>query len=136
MICLACGGAMREARGPVTELYRGREYTVENVTRRVCESCGECEIDADEADRLTHEIGLMYRRDEGLLSPGEIRSIRERLMLKQKDFESLLGVSTPTVSRWETGAMLQSKTADRLMRVLAAHPEIAHELVDPSIGAG
>lgn len=135
MICLECGGEMREIGGPIVECYKGREYTVQNVTRYECEKCGERVMSAEEADRVAKSIADMHRRSEGLLLPEEIRGVRERLGLRQRDFESLLGVSSPTASRWETGAMLQSKTADKLMRVLSAHPEIAGELSGPTVTA-
>lgn len=125
MLCMECGCELERVCGPMTETYRGREYTVDNIVRYVCPLCGEYEISAPESDKLDRAIDEAYRRDEGLLEPSEIKALRKSLNLSQKDFEALLGVSTPTCSRWETGAMLQSKTADRLMRVFAAHPELA-----------
>lgn len=133
MRCMECGGKLHKEQSPMEESYKGRKYTIDSVSRYVCESCGEYEIDADEELRVSSILAAKYRQDEGLLTPEQIRSIRVSLGLTQKQFEELIGVSSPTASRWETGAMFQSKTADKFIRVLAAHPEIAEEVISGEI---
>ena len=49
--------------------------------------------------------------------------MRSDLGLTQHEFESLLGVSKPTASRWENGASQQSITANNLMRLIRDVPE-------------
>lgn len=132
MLCMECGHELERVCGPMTETYRGREYTVDGIVRDVCPACGEYEISAEESDKLDRAIDEAYRRDEGLLAPSEIKALRKSLNLNQKEFESLLGVSSPTCSRWETGSMVQSHTADKLMRVFLDHPEYAVEVLEPS----
>ena len=62
------------------------------------------------------------------LTPAEIRDLRKSFRLTQAEFESILGVSAPTCSRWETGVMRLSGTADKLMRLLRARPELVDVL--------
>jgi DNA-binding transcriptional regulator YiaG len=81
------------------------------------------------------EAGAGGRQEKGLLSPEEIKGIRKSLGLKQHDFETLIGVSSPTASRWETGAMLPSKTTDTLIRVLAEFPEVVEFLSSRNLDA-
>ena len=109
MRCDECGSIMRETCAPITEVVRGVEVTIDDVEHYVCDRCGNIVMDIDSAELLS----------KGLLSPNEIRRTRKKLGLTQKEFERLLGVSSPTVSRWETGAMLPSKVACNLIRVLS-----------------
>jgi hypothetical protein len=37
-------------------------------------------------------------------------------------------VGAKSVTRWERGTIVQPQTADRLMRILAAHPELLAEV--------
>ncbi len=87
-------------------------------------------MDLDNADRLSREQMRQVAKAKGILSPDEIRGIRKGLGLTQEEFQRLLGVSSPAVSRWETGAMLPSKTTDNLMRVIAEVPEAVAFLMD------
>ena len=90
MRCMECGGKLHKEQGPMEESYKGRKYTIDSVSRYVCESCGEYEIDADEELRVSSILAAKYRQDEGLLTPEQIRSIRVSLGLTQKQFEELI----------------------------------------------
>jgi transcriptional regulator with XRE-family HTH domain len=68
---------------------------------------------------------VLEREGSGLLSSADIRSVRLDLGLTQAGLASLLGVGDKTVTRWETGTVIQSRMADHFIRLLAAHPEIA-----------
>lgn len=130
MRCSVCGSVMREVTGAITETVRGVSTTVDGVHQYVCDACGEIELDLDDADRLSREQMRQVAKAKGILSPDEIREIRKGLGLTQEEFQRLLGVSSPAVSRWETGAMLPSKTTDNLMRVIAEVPEAVAFLMD------
>lgn len=125
MICTECGHKMRLTSEPIIENYRGKSFTIEGISRHVCDCCGNDVMEIREADRLAKMLADTYAHEEGLLSPREIREARKSVGLKQKEFEKLLGVSTPTVSRWETGAMVQTKIADNLIRVVSSIPAAA-----------
>lgn len=123
MRCTECGSEMRFTSEPIREKYRGEELVITGIGRWVCDGCGNDLMEADEADRLGRKLADAYAARKGLLLPSEIRELRESLGMSQKDFEHLLGVSTPTVSRWETGAVQQSKPVDNLMRLIRDVPE-------------
>lgn len=89
-----------------------------------CTACGEDLISARDLDKLTALVVEKERAEDGLLSGHDIRELRLALGLTQAALEDLLGVSSSTVGRWERGLYAQSKTADRLMRLLAAHPKL------------
>jgi transcriptional regulator with XRE-family HTH domain len=53
-----------------------------------------------------------------MLSPGEIKTIREALGMSQVKFASLLGVHPLTVSRWERGEVTPDGATARLLEAL------------------
>lgn len=128
MRCVECGHELRLTNEPLTETYRGETFTIEGIERLACDCCGEYEIDAAEADRLSEAIVEAYARAHGLLAPAEIRDIRKALKMTQAQFEKLLGVAKPTVSRWENGASQPTATACQLMRVIRDHPSVLASL--------
>lgn len=130
MRCTECGSEMRFTDEPMKEMYKKEEFTVEGIKRWVCDKCGNDVMAASEADHLGHALASAYAKSKGLLSPSEIRKLREMLGMSQKDFECLLGVSTPTASRWETGAVQQSKPVDNLMRLIRDVPEAREKLLE------
>lgn len=129
MKCVECGHELRLTREPLTETYRGETFTVEGIERLTCDGCGEYEIDATEAGRLSEAIIEAYAKRHGLLAPAEIKAIRKALKMTQAQFEKLLGVAKPTVSRWENGASQPTATACQLMRAIRDCPSVL-----PSLG--
>ena len=95
----------------------------------LCSGCGETYLGIDEMERLQKAAVDQARQAQGLLQPDEIRSLRAELgNISQARLEHLLGVGAKTVVRWEKGTVFQSATADRLMRLLGAMPELADVL--------
>lgn len=128
--CVECGGPIEHMRGPVEWDVKGESITVPDVEHGMCEACGEVYF-ADGASRSVHRWAVdAYKNKHGLLSGQEVREIRTSLGLSQAKFEQLIGAGPKTVVRWENGSVFQNRTADTLMRVLRAHPDIAVELMD------
>lgn len=130
MRCTECGSEMRFTSEPMKEIYRGEEFTIAGIERWTCDKCGNDVMRADEADRLGRELIDAYAVRKGLLTPREIRELRESLGMSQKDFENLIGVSSPTVSKWETGAVQQTKPADNLMKLIRDVPQARRRMLE------
>ncbi len=126
--CAACGGPVAESVGTLPFSVRGETLEVPGVNHGACGECGEVYLSLDAAERLQAEAVRMSKAARGLLSPSEIREIRRSFAMSQAAFEGLLGVGPKTVIRWEKGTVFQGATADRLMRLLRAQPELARVL--------
>lgn len=119
MFCAECGAdQMFRSRNAFHMQYKDSDLIVEGVEHWECPECGAIEFEADDSLALTKALDAAYRETNGFLTPDEIKSLRKRLDLSQQDFETLLGVTSPTVSRWETGKVVQTRTADNLMRLM------------------
>jgi putative zinc finger/helix-turn-helix YgiT family protein len=68
----------------------------------------------NEADE---QIARALREQLGLLSGELIRKNRDELGLSQRELAEHLGVATETISRWETGALTQTRAMDRYLRL-------------------
>jgi HTH-type transcriptional regulator/antitoxin MqsA len=103
---------------------RGMVMEVRGVEHGRCAGCGETYLDLDAAETVQREAVRQLRQARGLMTPDEIRALRATLCVSQAELERLLGTGPKTVVRWEKGTVFQSATADRLMRLLAAKPEL------------
>lgn len=132
--CVNCGG---KTVSPVvlpeyeTRLeHDGRPYMVrlQNFSARQCSSCGELTYDNDATVRLVEAL----RVEAGIMSPGEIKRRRIELGFTQKQMAGLLQISESTLSRWETGAQLQQRCMDLLLRAFFAMPSFREFVNDPA----
>ena len=128
--CGECGGPVEESVEAIASDLRGEMMNVDGIVHGRCARCGEVYLDLDAADRLQREAVARLRKARGLLTPAQIVELRNSLGLSQAAFEKLLGTGPKTVVRWEKGTVFQSATADKLMRLLIAKPELADTLVD------
>lgn len=116
--CAHCGA--RTVR-PITEDYvtkvnhEGKIYgiRVPNAVVPCCSQCGRKVL----TQSLSGRIYAALREKLGLLQPEDIKAGIEALGLSQKDVASRLGVAQETMSRWITGAMIQTRSNDRFLRV-------------------
>jgi len=102
--------------------YDGTVHSVHLPALKVpqCESCGAL-VFTDSADE---QINAALRKELALLSPHEIRAARKELSLSQASLAQALGVAVETISRWETGALIQSRAMDNFLRLYFELPEV------------
>lgn len=87
------------------------------VRRAYCVHCGTivpCDEIDFEADRLIYDE---YKKKVGLLSSLEIRSIRLKRGLSQRELSLMLGLGEKTITRYENGA-IQDRAYDILLRLV------------------
>lgn len=129
MKCPLCGNntLVSEVR-EVTYTYRGRS-TVFPQDGDHCSSCGESIFNSQQGDAyLGHINPFRAQVDAEPLPPVEIKRIRKRLKLTQKQAGELLGGGIRAFSQYERGVTHPGKAADTLLRLLDRHPELLEEL--------
>jgi HTH-type transcriptional regulator/antitoxin MqsA len=122
--CAVCdSGKTKKVRRTFSARYNQMPISVPRVEMYECASCGERFFTPDQAKAVSLAVKRQARLDAGLLSPEEIVAIRQALGLSQNELERLFGLGSKVVTRWETGRVVQSKTADVALRLLALDPE-------------
>jgi putative zinc finger/helix-turn-helix YgiT family protein len=109
-----------------TLLVRGEPIDVDRDVA-VCTRChaeiGDMELEDATLERAYNE----YRRRHGILSPAQIRTLRESCGLTQRGFGRLLGWGDMTVHRYETGALPDE--AHNTLLVALQDPETLYRFI-------
>ena len=71
------------------------------------------------------------RRVDGLLTSEEIKQIREKYGLSQRELARILGVAEKSIAKYEAGFVAQSKAMDNLLRIIREFPEVLEFLKKP-----
>jgi predicted XRE-type DNA-binding protein len=102
--------------------HDNRLYTIELHDLEVpkCRKCGEVVFD----DMADAQICIALRSHLQLLTPEQIRDALNQLEMTQKQLAETLGTAEATVSRWCSGAMIQSRSMDRFLRAFFGCPEM------------
>jgi len=93
-------------------------FTVRDCPVLKCHSCSAILHTTDSHD----SIDRAARNHLGLLHSSQIRSNRKLLGLKQHELAEQLRVSAESISRWETGRVMQSRSSDLLLRLYFESP--------------
>jgi len=130
--CLACGAvAVERSHDPVTVDFRDGSFVVDGFDYERCSACGEEYYGAGQVDAMHARAAEQARLARGLLAAADISRLRLDLGLTQLALDAALGASPGTVGRWERGSVVQPAVADRLMRLLWAHPDLVVEIAQP-----
>jgi putative zinc finger/helix-turn-helix YgiT family protein len=94
--------------------HDGRSYTIRiaDLLIPTCRNCGAQTFSVGDDDRIIAAL----RAQVGLLTPQEIQQRRAQFQLSPQELAQSLGVAPETISRWETGALIQSRAMDNLLR--------------------
>jgi putative zinc finger/helix-turn-helix YgiT family protein len=106
--------------GQVKHDGRLHDVRVSRLTVYRCKACGYVVFSNVTNDQIYEAL----RKELNLLSPETIRSQREALGLTQKELADRLGVASETICRWETGALIQTRAMDNLLRLFFTLPEV------------
>lgn len=127
-LCPLCGEGHITPRteSAVTE-YRGQKG---NVTLQYveCDVCGS-EITGDAEGRANKRAMIQFRKKiDGLLTGEEIRAIREKYQLTQKQAAELFGGGAVAFSKYENNDVAHSEAMDSLLRLVQQNENIFLEL--------
>lgn len=121
-----CGNCAEKRVHPVVQDYStqfkhdGKLYDllIRNLAIPTCENCGERLFGIEHGDKVTQAL----REKVGLLSSEDIKQKRAGLGLSQEQLGECIGAAKESISRWETGALIQSVSTDRSLRMFFKHP--------------
>jgi HTH-type transcriptional regulator/antitoxin MqsA len=129
MKCPICGAGtlVREARD-LTYSYAGRSTAIRQQGE-FCSACGEGVFTADQSEQYLAAVNAFCAEvDAEPLVPSEVRRIRRKLGLTQKEAGEVFGGGIRAFSHYERGVTRQGKALDKLLRLLDRHPELLDEL--------
>lgn len=129
MKCPVCGGGklVRESRD-LSYSYGGRS-TIIRQNGDFCDVCGEGVFSGDESEQYLAAVSAFKAGvDAEPLTPVEIRRIRRKLGLTQREAGEIFGGGIRAFSQYERGETRQGKALDKLLRLLDRHPELLAEV--------
>lgn len=127
--CPRCGGdSLTTIMHHHTFTYGSGESAVDLTVDLPVRRCSPCDFEyLDEvAEDLEHEAVCKHF---GVLSPSEIRRIREHHGLTRTRFAEITGLGEASLNRWENGLTIQTHAYDRYLRLLAL-PGMLQRLAD------
>lgn len=116
--CVNCGKEVKTKIIKKTEefIVYGEPIKIEaNVL--MCEKCGNELFDEKLDEETLQKAYTAYREKHKLLSPKDIKAIREQYGLSQRGFAKLLNWGDKTIFRYENGS-LQDKVHDSFLKLL------------------
>lgn len=133
--CPQCGSAADTRMHQHTFRYGHGESAADIAVLlplRRCAMCGFEYLD-HEGEQAKHDA---LCRHLGVLTPGEVRGLRERHGLSRTQFARLTGLGAASLNRWENGLGIQSAANDRYLRLLASPDGLSRlRAVVHSVGA-
>lgn len=94
----------------------------------ICDTCGSEQADPNQT-RYNKRLMMAFKKQvEGLLLGDEMRLLRERLGLTQKEAAQLFGGGPVAFSKYENDDVMQSEAMDKLLRLAAEFPSVLNKL--------
>lgn len=126
--CPFCGGeSYHHQTKPMTLRYKSHPITIKQPGFW-CDDCKEGVIGGEDR-KATQKILQTFRaKVDRLLTPDEIKRIREKLKLTQQKAGELFGGGVNAFSRYERGETPISRSLSQLLQLLYKHPALLAEL--------
>ena len=117
--CPVCDAAeWTESSRDFAATYKGVDFVIPQLELSECKSCGFEITKQAQGKRNEAKIRDAHRRIDGLLTGSEIKAIRKRLGLSQREAAALFGGGDNAFSKYERGEITQSVAMDRLIRLV------------------
>ena len=127
--CASCGThGMIFGRWDVTNDFEGTALTVPDVEGWRCPHCGDVEFETAEAAERFFEQAAALQQQERIRQAGELKAIRKRLKLTQRQAAELFGGGANAFSDYERGTTKPARSTVLLLHLLDQHPELLQEL--------
>jgi putative zinc finger/helix-turn-helix YgiT family protein len=115
--CPSCGSHDVASSNESETFEYGEKNPVKLTVELTVHSCGNCGMSytTEDASDIRHNEVCRYL---GVLSPTEIRSVRERHGLSQAQFAEITKLGKASLARWEGGQLIQTQANDNLLFLL------------------
>ncbi|HEY1506572.1 MAG TPA: type II TA system antitoxin MqsA family protein [Stellaceae bacterium] len=130
--CSECGGPVMERTTRVVHHIGRREIAVEDDRHLYCAACDSVSYRGAMLDESQRKIASALRKEDGLLTPDELRAVRLKYGLTQAEMEKILTIGPKTWVRWERGKVVQGRAADQIIRLIASNPDVLRQLMNSS----
>jgi len=115
--CPICNGTIAQQNKEVNYTYKEHSVTVVENTL-TCRQCGESFLSPKELKNNQLQLTNFKRTVDNLLTTNELKRIRKKLELTQKDASKIFGGGIRAFYKYETGENTQSKSLDILLRLI------------------
>ena len=127
--CPFCQDGMLE-RTVILETYTYKHHSIEvQQPGEWCNICGEGIMNGEDLKATEQRIRDFQAQVDGLLTSQDIRRIRKKLKLTQKQAAEVFGGGPNAFSRYEHGEATPLRSTINLLRLLDNHPEQLQELM-------
>lgn len=120
-ICPETGRPMVRDVRPMTISYKGHSATVD-MPGWYCDASEESIHTGEDMKVSDRELNRLKAKVEGLLVPQEVRRIRKRLKLSQKEAGRLIGGGPNAFQKYESGEVLVSHAITSALVLLDRDP--------------
>ncbi len=115
--CPLCNGKVIKKNILTPYTYKNATITI-NQPQDYCEACREGFLSHEDIQATKRELADFKRKQDGLLSSDEIRSIRKKAGLTQEKAAEIFGGGVRAFHKYETGEVIQSKPLDIVLKLL------------------
>ena len=115
--CTMCNGKLNKETYKKSMSYKNKILTIE-MTGDYCKECEEGFFNDEEQALITNRILLAKRKADNLLTPENVRRIRKKVKLTQKEAQEIFGGGVNAFSKYERAEVTQPRSTDTLLRLL------------------
>lgn len=121
--CHECGQVMRRDIQDFTITYQGFSSTFP-MPGWYCtgQNCDEAIMNSQDMKVSDRELHILKAKAANLLAATEVRRVRKRLGLTQREAGLILGGGPNAFQKYETAELVPSKAISNLLRVLEVYP--------------
>lgn len=125
--CPETGKPMVRDTRPMTLAFKGHSITID-MPGWYCDDSSESIHTGEDMKVSDAALQALKIKVENLLSPEEVRRIRVKMGLTQRQAGTLIGGGPNAFQKYEAGEVTVSKGISNFLRMLERHPEEIEEL--------
>ncbi len=126
--CHECGTMMERGIRPIAFTYKGHTITVDQPGW-YCTACDEGLLMPEDCRATEAVREAWHDRIDGILPPAEVKRIRKKLDLRQKQAGVVLGGGASAFHKYESGVGKPSLAISNLLRLLDHDPGRLREIL-------